>query len=526
MQKTLVDKGMIFTIVWLFVGLSIVSSTGNVLENTYFHHCPIESINISEEKLSWETTVYTYIDGPLGTGFYAFGPGNITRFREWEGDDFFSAGTWTNDGRFLCCMYGNGTLYDIDPKTFDVSIIGNGGASLTGLAYNPVNEKLYGASTTALYEINMETGEQEYIGDFTNSMYMMAIAFDLYGVLYGWDISTDCLYTIDTETGEATGVGSLGYNLNYNQDGSFDMDDDILYLVAYLLSPYGSYLLRCNKDTGACTIIESFEAYAFAISYELNMTPPITNISLNPQYPNGNNGWYISNVSVELTATDNTGVLATYYRINGGEWELYESPFIISEDGEHTIEFYSIDYVGNIEDSKSFTIDMDQTKPLLDSDGVHWEAYQTEPFGYWYVRFWTNAADKTSGMNRVEFYLNEILQITIIGPGPIYEWVIPWLENYSVFGLICNRQITEENVSFFALIVWTSREYSFASWEDTVRGVAYDNAGNWDYDETLGHSPPPNFPIVLRHFSFHNNYEGFIRRFFINAKFENGPYDI
>ena len=37
------------------------------------------------------------------------------------------------------------------------------------------------------------------------------------------------------------------------------------------------------------------------------------------------------------------------------------------------------------------------------------------------------------------------------------------------------------------------------------------------------HPTAPDFPIIFRHFTFCNNYEGYIGRFFINAVFEKGP---
>jgi len=154
---------------------------------------------------------------------------------------------------------------------------------------------------------------------------------------------------------------------------------------------------------------------------------------------------------------------------------------------------------------------------------LEWVFYQKD--GKWYHKFTATCFDSESGMNRVEFYLNNILQETIVGPGPMYEWVIPWkLENFSIIGFICNRKITEENVSFFALAVTQSVDFSFAPWEDFVSAYAYDNAGNWAYDETSGHSPPPK-ERFFTHFTFPNDYRGYIGRFFILASFEKGPLE-
>ena len=52
-------------------------------------------------------------------------------------------------------------------------------------------------------------------------------------------------------------------------------------------------------------------------------TPPVTTISLNPPAPNGDNGWYVTNITVTLNATDDeSGVKVTYYAIDGGQCEL------------------------------------------------------------------------------------------------------------------------------------------------------------------------------------------------------------
>jgi hypothetical protein len=87
---------------------------------------------------------------------------------------------------------------------------------------------------------------------------------------------------------------------------------------------------------------------------------PTTTCILNPPLPDGNEGWYVSNVEVTLTATDDREVAATYYSIDGGSWLEYTAPITVSADGEHTVSYYSVDGVGNTEDAKfcaSFKID-------------------------------------------------------------------------------------------------------------------------------------------------------------------------
>jgi len=81
----------------------------------------------------------------------------------------------------------------------------------------------------------------------------------------------------------------------------------------------------------------------------------------------GANGWFRSNASVSLSATDaGSGVNATFYRIGtSGSWSVYSSPFVISSDGNRTVQFYSMDNAGNIESVKNISVRIDRTAPTL-----------------------------------------------------------------------------------------------------------------------------------------------------------------
>ncbi|MFA5102554.1 MAG: hypothetical protein WC525_05330, partial [Candidatus Thermoplasmatota archaeon] len=153
-------------------------------------------------------------------------------------------------------------------------------------------------------------------------------------------------------------------------------------------------------------------------------TPPVTTCTLDPPDPDGQNGWYVNNVTVMLNATDNeSGVNVTYYRVNTTLWEIYTEPFILSNDGSHiVIEYYSVDNAGNTEPTKNVTCAMDQTKPLLLLDYCITQTV----FCGWAITFRATATDATSGMNRVEFYFNDLLQVTLDGPGPEYTWDYPF----------------------------------------------------------------------------------------------------
>jgi hypothetical protein len=163
----------------------------------------------------------------------------------------------------------------------------------------------------------------------------------------------------------------------------------------------------------------------------------------------------------------------------------------------------------------------DTTPPEIE---LHWEAYKKDE--KWYIRFNATCFDNESGMNRVEFFYNSILQEIIFGLGPLYEWELKLeTESYTVKGFICHRRATEENISFFALMVWNTVDYNF-DLGDIVEAYAYDNAGNWNYDDAFDTFWSPGMPYFLKHFSFYNQYKGYIGRFLISAEFENEPYDI
>ena len=61
------------------------------------------------------------------------------------------------------------------------------------------------------------------------------------------------------------------------------------------------------------------------VDLKIDCIPPTTSCFLDPLVPNGLNGWYVSNITVTLNATDNeSGVWRTY--CNG---EIYTKPFNI-----------------------------------------------------------------------------------------------------------------------------------------------------------------------------------------------------
>jgi hypothetical protein len=96
------------------------------------------------------------------------------------------------------------------------------------------------------------------------------------------------------------------------------------------------------------------------------VTAPTTTISPDRE-ADGVEGWYRTNVSVTLSASDSENAVAgTEYKLGAATtWTKYTAPITVSSEGETTITARSVDVNGNIEASKSSTIKLDKTAPTF-----------------------------------------------------------------------------------------------------------------------------------------------------------------
>jgi hypothetical protein len=91
-------------------------------------------------------------------------------------------------------------------------------------------------------------------------------------------------------------------------------------------------------------------------------TPPVTQAGVSGTA--GTNGWFRSAVQISLSATDNLiGVAGSFYRIDGGAVQTYSNPFIFSTPGQHTIDYWSVDSLNNIEPTHSILMKIDAVAP-------------------------------------------------------------------------------------------------------------------------------------------------------------------
>jgi hypothetical protein len=70
---------------------------------------------------------------------------------------------------------------------------------------------------------------------------------------------------------------------------------------------------------------------------------------------------YVSSAAINLAATDNVGVTATYFTLDGGS-QTSGTTINVTAAGSHTVQFWSVDAAGNVEVKKSATFTI--TVPL------------------------------------------------------------------------------------------------------------------------------------------------------------------
>ena len=95
---------------------------------------------------------------------------------------------------------------------------------------------------------------------------------------------------------------------------------------------------------------------------------------LTPATPNGENGWYTSNVTVRLNATDNGTVSSRQYSTNGGTtWTTVNAnnpTFTVSMEGTTTVLYRATDNGGNVSVVGQLVITIDKSDPTVSFDGA------------------------------------------------------------------------------------------------------------------------------------------------------------
>jgi hypothetical protein len=189
-------------------------------------------------------TAYAYnlIDQPgLPRGPFSFNvwtPNVVTPIPDSFLTNYPTGGAWAN-GIWYVIDYTETTpcsLWSIDTVTGATTAIGSTGIfNGSGLSFDITTNTMYMISPdpaenyiTKLYTLDLTTGVATLIGN-TGVNYMLSLACDADGALYGFSIWYDSFYRIDKTTAAVTFIGTSGFYANNANDMEFDKENDLLF---------------------------------------------------------------------------------------------------------------------------------------------------------------------------------------------------------------------------------------------------------------------------------------------------------
>lgn len=325
----------------------------------------------------------------------------------------FTAANWLHMKWYSGCHWHETSTFGLPHTSPDGKWFWNGVPVLGNTYYLDVDEKLViEYDLTHAYEAIL-TFEYNYSFSQTYDLFTSTYTYD-----YGYvEISTDGGKTWDLI--KIYG-GTYGDGLNSGNawkkrtiDISKYAGGDKPILIRFRFVDDSGY----DPFTGAPTVSYGWLIDNISIIGKVDYIAPTASHSIDPATPNGCNGWYKSDVTITLTANDNTGIKAIYYRIDGGSWQVYTKPFKVTTDGNHKVEYYAEDIVGNTSPVGTITFKIDKTAPTV--------TITAPQAGYIYlfgrqlfknplggtliiggIYFEATASDATSGVDYVSFNIN------------------------------------------------------------------------------------------------------------------------
>jgi predicted alpha-1,2-mannosidase len=202
----------------------------------------------------------------------------------------------------------------------------------------------------------------------------------------GWYV--DPTVTLAAGDGTGDGVDSIEYRLDGAQAWA-------TYAGPFPVTGDGTHVLE-YRSTDLAGNVE----VAKTLTFKVDGSAPVTTASLSPSPVNG---WY-ADPTITLAATDEaSSVDRSEYRLDGAtSWTVYERPFKVTGDGEHTLEYRSADLAGNVEATRSLSFMIDTVPPGTTA------SLSPDPVNGWYVNptVTLTATAGRSGVDRTEYRLD------------------------------------------------------------------------------------------------------------------------
>ena len=180
----------------------------------------------------------------------------------------------------------------------------------------------------------------------------------------GWTTSAQQVSLDASDAGVGMSGGSAGTYYRLGSSGPFTA-----YTSPFTVSGDGSH----EVDYYSVDALGNTETPVNVGYVNIDTTPPTTTAS--GLQTDDHSGWSkTSPVSVTLSASDGEsgmsgGSAGTYYRLgSSGPFTAYTSPFTVSGDGSHEVDYYSVDALGNTETTNVGWVNIDTTPPSVSSD--------------------------------------------------------------------------------------------------------------------------------------------------------------
>lgn len=145
------------------------------------------------------------------------------------------------------------------------------------------------------------------------------------------------------------------------------------------------------------------------VSFRVDVDDPKTYYNINGV---SNDNVIGASTKVYLTREDaGSGIAETFYRFDGGAYANYsgkEIPFTLLEDGNHTLDYYSVDHVGNQEPMQTFEFYFDKSAPIMAADilGDRFIADDDKVYFSGKTKLKLTAVDNKSGVKEVLYSID------------------------------------------------------------------------------------------------------------------------
>lgn len=207
------------------------------------------------------------------TVYYGVNSGDATEFVSFLGNNpeelnpiggaypggFPNAGDFPrDDASFVWDLSIDNVLRKIDVETGEITEVGtvspSEGGDWCGMTTDPNDGTVYVNTCTGLYELNPDAPEAEFIGSFGID-FMIDIAVDGEGQMYGYGLNADVLYEINKETGAITEVGSIGFDANFGQGLTWDTKNQVMLMTAFNAASFQAEFRSVDRQTGSTELI-------------------------------------------------------------------------------------------------------------------------------------------------------------------------------------------------------------------------------------------------------------------------------